>query len=122
MTDPTGPPKLASVEFTLEGEDFRLKSRVTVPAGPTHVSELLPVARALSDAVVRETCQAVEATGAKISCKKGCGACCRNLVAISEVEARRIGALVESLPETRRETVRARFSEARAAAGTGGAP
>ena len=109
----TEPPQLANVEFTLEGEDFRLKSRVTVPAGPARVSDLLPVARALADAVVRETCQAVEAAGARVSCTKGCGACCRNLVAISEVEARRIGAVVESLPEPRRDAVRGRFSAAR---------
>lgn len=113
MTDPAGPPKLAHVEFTLEGEDFRMRSRVTVPAGPAFVGELLPVARALSDAVVRETSAAVEAAGAKISCRKGCGACCRNLVAISEVEARRVGAVVESLPEARRDVVRGRFAEAR---------
>lgn len=111
--DPAGPPKWTTAEFTIEGEHFRLKTRVAVPAGPARVSDLLPVARALSDAVVRETCQAVERTGDRISCTKGCGACCRNLVAISEVEARQIRAVVDRLPEPRREAVRARFSEAR---------
>src|SRR5512135_881829 len=111
--DPAGSRALASVGFTIQGEDFQLKSRVTVPAGPARPSDLLPVARGLSDAVVRETCRAVEAAGETISCRKGCGACCRNLVAISEVEARRIGTVVDELPGPRRETVRARFSEAR---------
>jgi Fe-S-cluster containining protein len=111
--EPTDPPPLASAEFTIEGEHFRLTSRMTVPAGPARVSDLLPLARALSDAVVRQTCQAVEGAGETISCKKGCGACCRNLVAISEVEARRIRAVVEQLPEPRRATIRARFAEAR---------
>ena len=106
-------PRVASVEFTIEGDDFSLTSRVTVPAGEARVGDLLPVARALSDAVVRETCRAVEAAGERISCAKGCGACCRNLVAISEVEARRIGAVVEGLPEPRRGVLRARFAEAR---------
>lgn len=113
MPEPAGPAPLASAEFTIEGEDFSLKSRVTVPAGPARVSDLLPVARALSDAVMRATSRAVEEAGEKISCKKGCGACCRNLVAISEVEARRIRAVVEQLPEPRRDTIRARFAEAR---------
>lgn len=111
--EPEAPPLLASVEFTIEGEHFRLNSRVTVPAGAARVSDLLPVARALSDAIVRETCRAVERAGEKISCKEGCGACCRNLVAISEVEARRVRAVVERLPEPRRDTIRARFAEAR---------
>jgi Fe-S-cluster containining protein len=104
---------MTSADFTIEGEHFRLTSRVTVPAGPAQVRDLLPVARALSDAVVRETCQMVEGAGERISCTKGCGACCRNLVAISEVEARRIRDVVESLPKPLRSRVRARFAEAR---------
>ena len=39
------------------------------------------------------------AEGETISCKKGCGACCRQLVPISQVEARRIRDLVEAMPE-----------------------
>jgi Fe-S-cluster containining protein len=104
---------MVRAEFSVEGENFRMKSQVTVPAGPTRARDLLPVARALSDIVVRETCQAVEGLGEKISCTKGCGACCRNLVAISEVEARRIRDVVEHLPEPRRSTIRARFADAR---------
>src|SRR5436305_15331755 len=90
-----GPRPTATVEFTLQGEGFHLQARVAVPAGPARAGDLLPLARALSDAVVRQTSQAVEETGARISCKMGCGACCRNLVAISEVEARRIRTGVE---------------------------
>jgi Fe-S-cluster containining protein len=104
---------MASADCTIEGEDFRLTCRLTVPAGPVQVSDLLPVARALSDAIVRQTCQTVEESGQTISCTRGCGACCRNLVAISQVEARRIRDVVENLPEPRRSTVRARFAEAR---------
>jgi Fe-S-cluster containining protein len=107
------PPQMTNVEFAIKGEHFCLQSRVTVPAGPARLSDLLPMARALSDAVVRETCRAVEEEGEKISCRKGCGACCSNLVAISEVEARRIRDLVEGLPEPRRSVIRARFAEAR---------
>lgn len=105
---------MTTVDFTLEGERFRLAGRVSVPEGPVRVGDLLPVARALADGVVAETCRALEAAGEKISCTKGCGACCRNLVAISEVEARQIRALVDRLPEPRREAIRARFREARA--------
>ena len=105
---------MASAEFTIEGDGLRVTCRVTVPSGPARVGELLPVARALADGVVRETCRSVEAAGEKISCTKGCGACCRNLVAISEVEARRLRAVVDALPEPRRATVLARFRDARA--------
>jgi Fe-S-cluster containining protein len=48
-----------------------------------------------------------------ISCKKGCGACCRQLVPISPVEARHIARLVEHLPKPRQDEIRRRFAEAR---------
>ncbi len=111
-TEPAAPQRMATADVTIEGDDFRLSTRMTVPAGPVRVSELLPVARALSDAVVRGTCEAVEAAGERVSCRKGCGACCRNLVAISEVEARRLHAVVEALPAPRRDAIRARFADA----------
>src|SRR5262249_15943606 len=49
----------------------------------------------------------------QVSCKKGCGACCRQLVPVSQVEARYLRDLVEQLPEPRRSQIRARFDEAR---------
>ncbi len=105
---------MTQVELSIEGEGLRLAGRVTVPEGATRAGELLPVVRALADGVVAETCRAVEAAGERISCTKGCGACCRNLVAISEVEARRLREVVDALPPARRAAVLARFRDARA--------
>ena len=102
-----------TVDFHIANDHFALGTQVTVPTGPLAESELLPLVRALADRVVHETAAAVERTGRKISCQKGCGACCCNLVAISEVEARRIAAVVEEMPEPRRSEIRRRFSEAR---------
>jgi Fe-S-cluster containining protein len=102
-----------TVEVGLEGDGWQLKCRMTVPTGPTRQSELLPLVRALTDAVVNGAVQAVEQAGEKISCRAGCGACCRNLVAISEVEARRIRAVVDAMPEPRRTVIRQRFADAR---------
>jgi Fe-S-cluster containining protein len=106
-------PAVVTAELTLRGDDWQLRSRVSVPAGPTCLGDMLPLARALSDAVVGEAVKLVEQTGETISCKAGCGACCRQLVAISEVEARRIGQVVDALPEPRRSVVRERFADAR---------
>lgn len=103
---------MAQAEFTLEGADFRLVFRASVPAGPARQGELLPLARALADAVVQQSTRAVEAAGAAISCRAGCGACCRNLVAVAETEARRIAELVQALPEPRRGELRSRFAAA----------
>ncbi len=100
-------------ELTLDCEAWKLQCTVTVPTRPSTLDDLLPLARTLSDSVVAATVNAVESTGAAISCKAGCGACCRNLVAISEVEARRIAAVIHSMPESRRSVVRERFAAAR---------
>lgn len=107
------PREMINAEFALEGEDLSFRSRVAIPKGPTNVSELLPLARALADAVVRETCKALNDAGESVSCKAGCGACCNNLVAISEVEARRIAQVISEMPEPRRTVVRERFTTAK---------
>jgi len=54
----------------------------------------------------------VEAQGETMSCKKGCGACCRQPVPISELEVYQIAELVESMPEPRRSEIKNRFSDA----------
>jgi Fe-S-cluster containining protein len=83
-----------------------------IPAGPTGLEDLLPVFQGLADAVVSQGEARVAAQGRAISCRAGCGACCRQPVPIAEHEARAIAALVEALPEPRRAMVRARFADA----------
>ncbi|MBM3620401.1 MAG: YkgJ family cysteine cluster protein, partial [Alphaproteobacteria bacterium] len=48
----------------------------------------------------------------RISCAAGCGACCRQPVPVSDVEAWWLIDLVEKMPEPRRAVIRARFAEA----------
>jgi Fe-S-cluster containining protein len=85
---------------------------ITVPKGPTNVGDLLPVFRGLTDAVVDVGVRQVERTGARISCRAGCGACCRQPVPVSLSEARAIQRLVDGMPEPRRGQVRVRFADA----------
>jgi Fe-S-cluster containining protein len=100
----------ANVE--LAGPNFHLRAAITVPAGPTRVRALLPMVQSLTDAVVDAATRHVQEQGQSISCKHGCAACCRQLVPVSETEARQVADLVESLPEPRRGQVRDRFVEA----------
>jgi Fe-S-cluster containining protein len=74
---------------------------------------MLPLFFSFADAVMRTASKGVEQTGEKISCKKGCGACCRQLVPISETEARWIQELVDRLPPQKQSLIRNRFAEAR---------
>lgn len=107
------PPAMASIGFHIKGPEFNLQATVSVPAGLARPADLLPLAQGLSDRVVQETALAVENLGHRISCRKGCGACCCNLVAVSEVEARRIAEVVDEMPEPRQSVIRQRFGQAR---------
>jgi Fe-S-cluster containining protein len=100
-----------TVELSIAGT--RLKGQIPVSTGPTRPRELLPVFRGLAESVIAIGVKAVEDEGQAVSCKKGCGACCRQLVPISECEAYQLRDLIDGLPEPRRTEVRARFAEAR---------
>ena len=101
----------ATVELSVAGERF--ETRLTVPAGPASPRQLLPVLRPLSEALLGVAVARAQAAGERVSCAKGCGACCRQLVPISQAEARAIALLVEELPEPRRSEIRSRFAQAR---------
>ena len=79
---------------------------------PVPPSSLLPILHTLSDAVQNGVAEALESGGKRISCRSGCGACCRQLVPITEIEARRIAELIDSLPDPRGTEIRARFAAA----------
>lgn len=101
----------AAVELQIAGRPLRLE--VPVPAGPVRLSELLPFLRELTDAFVAFAVENAQDQGATLSCRKGCGACCRQLVPIAEIEARRLREVVARLPDARRVTIAARFAAAR---------
>jgi Fe-S-cluster containining protein len=100
-----------SVELSIGGK--RLQLELQVPSAPTGPAKLLPLFRSLADAIVEIAEQSVVAQGKSISCSKGCGACCRQLVPISAIEARRLRELLNELPESRAAEIRARFASAR---------
>lgn len=68
---------------------------------------LLPVLRQFSKAMV----ECGEAGASEpVSCAVGCSACCRQLVPIREMEARRLAAFVRGLPEAKRAKILERFA------------
>jgi Fe-S-cluster containining protein len=111
MSEQQGGSVICNAEVSVGG--WKLQTRVEVPAGPTPLRTVLPIVQSLADGLVSLAVRSTEEQGKTISCKAGCGACCRQLVPISEVEARHIRAVVEELPEPRRTQVRARFADAR---------
>lgn len=107
---PHDPTATVRVEFAVASERFR--AEIAAPVGPTPTDTLLPVLQGLTDTIVGVAAAGVEAAGETIRCRAGCGACCRQLVPISEAEARALRRLVQELPEPRREEVYGRFAEA----------
>ncbi|MEK7753237.1 MAG: hypothetical protein AAB654_15035, partial [Acidobacteriota bacterium] len=105
-------PDCAVVKFGLTLEDREIEASARVPAGPVRVVDLLPVLHNLASAVVAVGEEQVREQGKVISCGPGCGACCRQNVPISEMDARYLAALVEAMPEARRARVTGRFRAA----------
>jgi Fe-S-cluster containining protein len=101
----------ATLQLRIGGQPYQLE--MTVPSGPTRLRELLPVFEGLTNVVVAEAVQDVGRQGLTISCRAGCGACCRQVVPLTGAEAYRIAALVRALPEPRQAQVRERFEAAR---------
>jgi Fe-S-cluster containining protein len=111
----TVPSPTITGEVVLRLEDETMTVTVTVPVGPTAMIDLLPLINAASGAVVdRATARAV-AAGRTISCRAGCGACCRQPVPLAPAEARALAALVAALPEPEQAIVRGRFAAGQAA-------
>lgn len=87
----------------------------TVPEGPCRPEALLPEAQRLANQLAERAVARVEQAGHQISCAKGCGACCRQMVPVSPVEAHHLAALVDKMPAAQAAKVRDRFKAARQA-------
>jgi Fe-S-cluster containining protein len=89
--------------------DLDIAHPLSVPSTPVPATAVLPALQGLVNEVV-----AAAESGKAISCRKGCGACCRQLVPISRTEGEALLALVEAMPREKRKAVRARFAETEA--------
>ena len=102
-----------AVNVNLQGPGWSLDAAVPAPAGPTRLRQMLPLIQALTDAAVSATVQAAAEAGEEISCRKGCGACCRQMVPVTEVEAHHLRAVLAAMPQPRRSELWDRFAVAR---------
>jgi Fe-S-cluster containining protein len=112
MPDDQRPESTVTAQMVLTLSGVRVGVEITVPTRAVGLGELLPTFGSLAGTIVDQAERVEVAEGRAVSCRKGCGACCRQLVPIAEVEARRLRDLVEALPEPRRSEVLARFAEA----------
>lgn len=101
----------APVTLTIHGR--RLDLQISVPDGKVPPSQMLPVFRKVAEDLLEIGIAQGESTGHHVSCRKGCGACCRQLVPISAIEAREIARVVNRMQPARRRTILQRFASAR---------
>jgi Fe-S-cluster containining protein len=106
------PAGTVTVEFSIDLEDGKFKASAVVPAGQTNLTQILPVLQSLDDSLIAGVTSQLGQIGRSISCKAGCGACCRQMVPLSIFEAEAIAAWIQSLPDARRQELERRFDEA----------
>lgn len=89
-----------------------LRLDLCLPRTETTVHELLPAIFDVADAINDQSVNKLSSTGKAIGCGPGCGACCNQLVPISEYEAAHLAGVVRTMPVQQRSRVVSRFTTA----------
>lgn len=110
----TESPGFGTARFALKVRDANLEVSAKLPEGPVRPDVLLPILQNLSDSLSELTIHSASQLGEKLSCREGCGACCRQAVPITPVEARMIAEWLDDQPEERQTVLLERFRQAAA--------
>jgi Fe-S-cluster containining protein len=100
------------VAFKLQVGGGVLNASANLPAGRTTLTQLLPIVQNLENAIVSRVDEEAKRAGSPISCRAGCGACCRQMVPVSFFEAEALSDWMNTLPEGRRIELEGRFHKA----------
>lgn len=76
------------------------------------MSELVPLARSISASMVAISTEHAAREGKTISCQRGCTHCCRQLVPVAPLEAKRLTEVLAALPKEKRQVILQRFADA----------
>lgn len=102
--------RIALATVRMEQHGHAKAFTVEVPLGPSRLLDVLSATYEIANQEAQANIDRSRADGKDISCRAGCGACCRQIVAISAVEAQSLRELVDRMPEEHREAIRARFA------------
>jgi Fe-S-cluster containining protein len=102
----------ADIRVHLQTPAWAIAAPLTVPGEPATLGAWLPFLQSLASRLSQSAHDAAVAAGRPVSCAKGCGSCCRQLVGISLVEARALAQLVAAMPQPRQDEIRRRFAAA----------
>jgi Fe-S-cluster containining protein len=112
MPDPVSESPTVRATFSLPVGGGFLHASAQLPVGRTTLTQLLPVVQSLENAIIERIEQEARAAETPISCRAGCGACCRQMVPVSLFEAEALIEWLETLPAERQEELAQRFHRA----------
>jgi len=113
MTAPGETPEFATAAFEIGWRGRKIEAEAAIPTGTVRPRVLLPLVQQLATAIVGLAEAAVRDRGKEVTCRAGCGACCRQLVPVTATEAHHLRDLIDAMPEPRRSVVRERFAAGR---------
>jgi Fe-S-cluster containining protein len=114
-------PQMKIITINIETPDGKLPTaKVRIPNIPMRLADLVPPMQQLCNGIVELANKKELATGSIISCKKGCGVCCCQLVPLSAPEAFFLYSYIKSLPDEKRKAIEEKFSEIRKAMDSAG--
>jgi Fe-S-cluster containining protein len=114
------PKETVTVEFAVGIGDGKFAATAVVPSSQTNLTQILPVVQSLEDSFIAGVAMQLSQAGRTVSCKAGCGACCRQMVPLSIFEAEALSAWIRTLPESHRQELERRFHQALLSLAAGG--
>lgn len=99
-----------TANFNLKIGDDLLPIEASVPDAKTNALELIPVFQQLTNQIVAHSIELTEREGKTISCKAGCGACCKQPIPVTLLEVEHLNQVVKRMPEQRQQRVRETFT------------
>jgi len=105
-------PATVKASFALPVGGGFLNASAALPVGRTNLTEMLPLVQSLENAIIGKITQEAVQSGSPISCRAGCGACCRQLVPVSFFEAEALVNWMATLPPEKQAVLEQRFHQA----------
>ncbi|HKP95702.1 MAG TPA: YkgJ family cysteine cluster protein [Fibrobacteria bacterium] len=108
------------LQIDLQTRFGRIKGNLAVPPGSVRLPELAWNAMAIDEKLIGMAVASEARQGRQVSCRKGCGACCRQAVPLSPAEAFMIADVVSAFPPERKQRTLERFADAKERLRAGG--
>lgn len=99
-----------TANITVKISDKIVELDIAIPDQQSTQEIILPMLWQLTEIEEKTTLAKIQQEGKQLSCKAGCGACCRQFVPVTPIEARNIDKHVSQLPKKQRQKIRKRFT------------